>query len=447
MPIEHLLPPSRRRARARRRPSFRGFVAALVVASSLVAPAARVASADGTPPPPPPPLGDLTFYGRGYGHGVGMSQYGARGRALAGQTAADILAHYYQGTAVGTVSTTTNVRVLLLTGFKGTVAKPLAIKGLGRWTIDGVASQFPPGARLTLAPTAAGATTWTLKVFAPTGEVLFTKVAKTTVTVRSVSIGGTIQLTSKATATNVYRGMLRVRLSKTAQVINHVPLDRYLWGVVPLEMPSSWPVEALKAQAVAARSYAVSHLHPTYGSWDVYDDTRSQVYRGRKAETTTGRAAVAGTAGQVLTSGSTVISALFHSADGGATENNENVYTSSTGAIVAGPMPYLRGMDDRAPDGTSYDAASPYATWKTATYPAATLGEMLALDPRTNVGDLTAIGLTNRGVSGRLISVTLTGSLGTKTVSGEVFRSVFNAKKPATDPQLRSTLFDIAPIP
>ncbi|HET8784269.1 MAG TPA: hypothetical protein VFM38_01440, partial [Candidatus Limnocylindrales bacterium] len=108
---------------------------------------------------------------------------------------------------------------------------------------------------------------------------------------------------------------------------------------------------------------------------------------------------------------------------------------------------YLRGSSDRAPDGSSYDAASPYATWKTATYSAAALSAIFNLDSRTKVGTLTAINLSNRGVSGRLISVTLTGSLGTKTVSGDVFRSVFNTGKPSADPQLRSTLFDVAPIP
>jgi peptidoglycan hydrolase-like amidase len=138
---------------------------------------------------------------------------------------------------------------------------------------------------------------------------------------------------------------------------------------------------------------------------------------------------------------------MFHSADGGWTENNENVYVSSTGKIVAGPLPYLRGSSDRAPDGTSFDKASPYATWKTATYTAAALSAILAKDPRTNVGALTAIDLTRRGVSKRLISVKLTGVLGTKTVSGGVFVAAFNAGRPAADPSLRGTLFDTAPIP
>ena len=212
-------------------------------------------------------------------------------------------------------------------------------------------------------------------------------------------------------------------------------------------MPASWPVEALKVQAIAARSYALRAIHPTTGSFDLYDDTRSQVYRGQMGENAATDAVIAATSGKVLLSGSAVANCLFHSADGGWTENNENVFVSSTGSLVAGPVSYLRGSSDRAPDGSSYDKASPYATWKTATYTNAQLSAFFATDPRTNVGAITKLDLSRRGVSRRLISVTLVGTLGTKTVSGDVFRSVFNVASPLADPPLRGNLFDIAPIP
>lgn len=413
-------------------------------------------------------LGDTTFYGRGYGHGVGMSQYGARGRALAGQLAPDILAHYYPGTTIGQRDPATNVRVLVLSAFAATAAVPLTIVATGGpSTIDGITGTFPAGARVLLFPVASGSTTWTLRVKASDGSVLrestvsgsvtvrpakgtptltLGTIANRSITTRTAPTTTLLQLASKTGTYNLYRGALRVQLSTKATVVNHVALDEYLRGVVPIEMPSSWPTEALKAQAIASRSYAAAHLHPSTGTYDLYDDTRSQVYRGRNGEKATTDSAIATTAGSVLLSGSAVANAVFHSADGGWTENNENVWTTPEGKPGT-PVSYLRGSSDRAPDGTSYDAASPYATWQTARYSAATLGSMFAADSRTNVGTLTAIGLTNRGVSGRLISVTLTGSLGSKTVSGEVFRSVFNAHRPATDPQLRSTLFDIAPIP
>ena len=90
---------------------------------------------------------------------------------------------------------------------------------------------------------------------------------------------------------------------------------------------------------------------------------------------------------------------------------------------------------------------APFTTWQTAAYTADQLSAIFADDVRTNVGSLTGLDLSNRGVSGRLISVTLVGSLGSKTVSGDVFRSIFNAWRPLTDPQLRSSLFDTQPIP
>jgi stage II sporulation protein D len=422
------------------------FAAAIVLTASSLGVRVAPVAADGVPPPTFP---DTTFFGRGYGHGVGMSQYGARGRALAGQLAPQILAHYYAKTTLGTRDPVkTIVRVLLLTGFVGTSAKPLTIVGRGGgWTIDGVAQTFPADATLTLVPTATGALTWTAKVTSAANAVLYSGTLTGYQYVRPAASTTLLQLVSKATATNVYRGLLRVRLNTSAMVMNHLGLDLYLRGVVPLEMPSTWPTQALRAQAIAARSYAVYRLHPTVGTYDVFDDTRSQVYRGKNAETTAGTAAVTGTAGQILLSGTSVVNALFHSAAGGWTENNENVFVSSTGKVVAGAVSYLRGSSDRAPDGTAYDAASPYATWKTVTYTGAALSGILAKDARTNVGSLTALDLSRRGVSKRLISVTLTGTLGTKTVSGDVFRAAFNAGKPTADPQLRSTLFDTKLIP
>ena len=166
--------------------------------------------------------------------------------------------------------------------------------------------------------------------------------------------------------------------------------------------------------------------------------------RRERAATT---AAIAATAGIVLRSGTAIANTLFHSTGGGATEDNENVFVAASGAKIAGPVSYLRGSLDRRADGTAYDAAAPYATWKTAVYssPSCRPGSPPTRGPR--VGTLRALDLTNRGVSGRLISVTLIGTSGSKTVSGDVFRSIFNAARPAGDPMLRSTLFDIAPIP
>src|SRR5437870_11245352 len=193
-------PVSQRTARAGRasaargaRPRSPGLLIAAIAALALSAlgPAVGRAtvSADGAPTLP-----DMTFYGRGYGHGVGMSQYGARGRALAGQLAPAILAHYYARTTLGTRSTATIVRVLLLTGFAATPIKPLTVLGLGGgWTIDGIATTFPANARLTTAPTAPKATTWNLRVTSSTGVVLATRVVSGSLYVRPAGTTSLLQ--------------------------------------------------------------------------------------------------------------------------------------------------------------------------------------------------------------------------------------------------------------
>jgi stage II sporulation protein D len=400
-----------------------------------------------TPPAPPPTASTITFYGRGYGHGVGMSQYGARGRALAGQDAVTILTHYYPGTMLGATDPNQPVRILVLSRFKSTATVPLRLYGRGApWTIDGIDGTFPQDASLQVTRIGTG-----LRVVVAdrTGTVLLDRATGGILLVRpGAAPTGQIQVWSKPGVYDTYRGAIRLRVSGTGvDVVNETTLDLYLLGVVPAEMSPTWPAEALRAQAIAARSYAARRLHPATGTFDLFDDSRTQVYRGSVGEKPGSSAAVAGTTGQILMSGTAIVEALFHSDDGGATENNENVYVSSSGGVFVQPVPYLRGSADRAPDGTSYDAGAPRATWQTASYTLDQLGAVFASDARTNVGAMTALDLTNRGVSGRLISVTLTGSAGTKTVSGEIFRYVFNTYTPDADPYMWSTLVDTAPIP
>jgi SpoIID/LytB domain protein len=401
-------------------------------------------------------LGDsVTFSGRGYGHGVGLSQYGARGRALDGQDAATILDHYYAGTTLAPIPAS-RIRVLVLSSFAATASKPLVIYGRATpWTIDGITGTFPPEAKLRLIPTTTttsgvARTSWRIRVDSKAGAVLLNVRARSEVVVRAGGAHGRLHLWSKPGSYDTYRGILRLRPATTksvVSVVNDVTLELYLRGVVPAEMPVSWPAAALQAQAVAARSYAARRLRPGVSYYDVVDDTRAQVYRGSLGEKSASSAAVVATTGLVLKSGSSIANTLYHSSDGGATEDNENVYTSPTGALVAGPVSYLRGSADRREDGTAYDSAAPYATWSMRPYPRTQLAAWFAADPRTDVGDLVAIDLTDRGGSGRLVSVTLIGSEGTKTVSGEVFRTVLNAARPPADPMLRSTLFDTSPIP
>ncbi len=443
---------SRPAPRARLIASLAGLLVVAVVTTGA-APGTALAETPAVPAPTalpagPTVLGDLvTFHGRGYGHGVGMSQYGARGRALAGADATAILAHYYQGTTLGALDAATRIRVLVLSKWAPTETRPLVVYGrVAPWAVDGIAAVFPPDARLRLTPTAAG---WRVLVDATDGAVLFDGSAPADLIIRGATEDSRIQLHSKATRYDLYRGAIRVivHAATRVSVVNDVSLEQYLPGVVPVEMPSTWPAAALQAQAIAARSYAARRLRPTVSYFDVPDNSSSQIYRGVLAEKPSTNAAIGATAGVVLMSGTAIANALFHSTGGGATESNENVFTSATGRRVARPTGYLRGASDRSADGTPYDASAPYATWSTRTYARSQLSAWFAADPRTNVGDLLTLDLGDRGVSGRLVSVTLVGSAGTRRVSGEIFRAVFNAQRPSTEPSLRSTLLNTAPIP
>jgi stage II sporulation protein D len=344
------------------------------------------------------------------------------------------------------------IRVLVLTGFTPSATRPFRIIGRdGPWAITGKKSGLPADAVLEMAkvPTAPGATTmtWQTTVRSAAGEVLYRTKGLTDLTIAPSAPETRLQLWSKPTTYDRYRGTLRViAYSSSMSVINRLGVNAYLYGVVPNEMPSSWPTEALRAQAIAARTYAVRRIRTT-GIFDVFDDTRSQVYRGSLCEKATTTKAVGATGGRIITYNGSIADGFFHSTAGGWTEDNEKAWVGSSGAKVAGAVPYLRGVSDRRADGSSYDEDSPYATWKTASYNLASLSGIFAHDSRTNVGTLSALDLSNRGVSKRLIAVTLVGTGGSKTVSGEVFRAVFNTWKPAADAQMRSTLFDLAPIP
>ena len=391
-----------------------------------------------------------TFFGRGWGHGVGLSQYGARGRAEAGQSAAQILAHYFQGTTLGTVATSTQIRVLVFDNYTTTAGAPLVIYGRGgSWTVSGVSATLPADARLKVYPDASGTTAaGRMVVESSVGAIIYDGGAPSPIVVAPADGAATLQLYTKPTTYDLYRGTLTILPGTTTlDVVNSLPLEQYLRGVVPAEMPPSWPTQAVASQAIAARSYAAYRIRST-GSFDVYDDTRSQVYMGVRKENPATDAAIAATASQVLLSGTALVNAFFHSSDGGATENNEYVFVSySSGSLVSSPVSYLRGSSDRDASGVPYDALSPKATWQTRGYSISELSAIFAQDSRTGVGTLSALDLRNRGVSGRLISVTLHGSGGAKTVSADLFIDVFNSYRPSGDAGLWGTLLNVAPIP
>jgi len=189
-----------------------------------------------------------------------------------------------------------------------------------------------------------------------------------------------------------------------------VAVEDYVRGVVAGEMPSGWPAQALEAQAVAARTFALTS-DVGGAAFDVYDDTRSQVYGGVGAESAATDEAVAATRGQVVTYRGSAVATYYFASSGGHTENVENVWTGST------PEPWLRGVPD------PYDGAggNPYYRWRIALSTAAAQAKLGALVK----GALIGIRVTRHGASPRIIAARVVGTRGTTPVSGSGLQGAF----------------------
>ncbi len=213
-----------------------------------------------------------------------------------------------------------------------------------------------------------------------------------------------------------YRGRTRlIRQDDHITAINHVDLEQYLYSVVGAEAVSSWPIEALKAQAVAARSYALYKRNTgSNGIYDVDTTIGTQVYKGLDSEYTTTHQAVNGTLGQIMTYNNEVILAAFHSSSGGHTENVEDIWTS--------PLPYLRAVVD-------YDHESPVFEWQQV-IPVSKIRRLVA-----GVGRIRGLQPEKMTPRGRVITMKVTGDRGTATVSGKKLRKALD---------LRSTLFRVS---
>ncbi|WP_314726463.1 SpoIID/LytB domain-containing protein [uncultured Veillonella sp.] len=225
-----------------------------------------------------------------------------------------------------------------------------------------------------------------------------------------------------------YRGGLTLRANNgTMMVINSVPLEEYLYGVVPQEVVPSWPAAALEAQAVAARTYALHTMEQNKGKlYDVSNSTDHQVYSGVSGEYQATTNAVNKTKGVVMLYNQRPINALFHSDGGGYTEDSVNVWGND--------IPYLKGVKD-------FSTGTSTSNWIVTTSRQALESKLNAASK--GVGKLKSIQLTplgkpgqqtsDRGVSGRIKSATFIGTSGKTTVDGDSLRSILG---------LKSTLFD-----
>jgi SpoIID/LytB domain protein len=346
----------------------------------------------------------ITIKGHGYGHGHGMSQYGAEGAARQGLTHRQIAQFYYPGTRWGTsrgritvlltADTTDDLVVAARPGLTvrdtaGKVRTRLPENGASRWRVavgpDGVDRVSYRDRRWHW---------W--GVLEGQGEF---------------AAGGEPVTLVTPSGERSYRGRLRVGVLASGDrvTVNDVGLESYLKGVVPLEIPASWSTEAVRAQAVAARTYAsYERRHPQAGAYQLCDTWSCQVYGGVDAEYDASNRAVDATAGAILTSGGEPAFTQFGSSSGGWTS--------------AGSMPYLPAQRDPY-DGWS---GNPMHTWTT------TVDDTRLEQAWPAIGDLTRIAVTARDGNGdwggRVRTVALRGSQGRVVVSGDTFRAVLGLR-------------------
>jgi stage II sporulation protein D len=357
------------------------FLAASVVAGALAAGA----------------FGSVTFVlsGQGAGHGVGLSQCGAYGFASkAGWTFDRILAHYYPGTTLADVPKET-LRVLL---------------GDRRTSVE-VSSDTPF--------TATDATGKRVKI-AP-GSVTLGANLRLTAGRKHKAFVPPVRLdpgSSPLRLDRPYRGDVVVDSDGAGlSVVNVVGLQQYLYGVVPSEMPPAWSPEALKAQAVAARSYALA-TRRSDGDFDLYSDVRSQLYGGVDAEDPRTTAAVDETARKViLAPDGTVARTFFYASSGGR--------TAAAGDVFGESISYLVPVDD------PYDSVCPFHRWGPVVLSAKGLRRAMGAEAPAGLTDA----VVTRDESGRVKTLTLVGAGASVDIPGTAVRSALG---------LKSTAFDLA---
>lgn len=317
--------------------------------------------------------------GHGFGHGVGLSQYGAYGYAQHGRDYRQIVGHYFAHTELGRSGG--SVRVLLGSG-EGAVG----FRGAGR----GCGERLNPAARYSFA--------------VESGRVILSRAGAG----RVVACGEEGKASSgiKIAGFGRYRGSLVARATGgNILVINQLGAEGYVKGVVANEVSPDWPKAALEAQAVVARSYGLATSRG--GPFDQYADTRSQVYGGKSSETRRTNRAVQATAKRIVTYRGDPAVTYYFSTSGGQTENSE------FGFAGGNAVPYLKSVAD------PFDDASPVHTWR-ETFSDDEMESKLA---GLFAGRLRRIDVIKTGKSPRIVRARAVGSADSSNVSGDTLRS------------------------
>lgn len=353
----------------------------------------------------------ITVIGAGWGHGRGMSQYGASAAAKKGLTYDKILAFYYSGTTLGALKDST-MRVWITADSDAAVqVRPVS----GQTVADSA------GHSVTL-PTGPSYAQWRISRSGPNRVLAYRNAvgawlpyqAKNLIPTRVWYVSnpstGTVKLAMPGGSTRVYSGKLALRFKGARAItVNYVSMETYLRTVVPAEMPAEWAPEALKAQAVAARTYAAKERasRPSGAIYDICDSSSCQVYKDNGGRFATTDRAIAATANTVV---------LYK--DGLALTQ----FTNSNGGWAAGDpdLAYLTAKKD------PYD---PVKTW-TKTLTAADFQKAYpAIGTFVSVQVATRQGVGPYAGAGRAATVKITGSAGSVTVSGRSFKSKFGLKE------------------
>lgn len=390
---------------------------ALLAAGSLLVTGALAAPSAEASPAVKPSGGKFVIKGSGYGHGHGMSQYGAYGAAEKGLSWKQILDFYYPRTTLKEMSSATTLKVWV-TADNDNNLRVLPAAGLKVYDSNDHSLVLPTGSKYRSWRVKRSGSGYRLSWKSASGTYTTYKTPLDTSTWRFSTTAKIVKVRMPDGSTREYRGTMQaVKRGSGLRTVNKVKLEDYVRGVVPAEMPTSWAIDAVRAQAVAARSYAIrTRDFSSYSGYDICDTTACQVYRGKAStsaggtrtvrETSRGTAATKATAGTIVTYGGKVALTQFASSNGGA--------------MSSGGFPYLAEKDD------PYDGVVRSQAWS-RTITAKAVGRAYP-----SVGTVKELKITKRDGSGRwggrVVTIKVVGSKKTLSVRGSAFQSKFGMR-------------------
>jgi SpoIID/LytB domain protein len=395
----------------------------------------------------------VTFYGKGFGHGVGLSQYGAQGWATGAAgpalTGEQIVAKYYPGTQLTVVDSATNprgpMRVLLSapsSSGSATCGSPymltwlINVRSAGGFRVvnealgNVVVGTASANVTYQIAANGSGVSVYDQSANPPALKYA----GPGPVTLVPTDLNAPITVQEKG---EFFHGKVQFKNDGggNLRVVNYVSYDDYVKGVIPKEMPAGWHPEAYKAQALAARSYGFTSYVPAR-DYDVRDDQVDQCYGGATSETSASIAAVVATAGKVITYNGAAIRAYFSSSSGGYTVG---VGCWNTGTVCKPSDPWLVPVADPADLLVQTPTPNKQASW-TVTFSSEAIRRAILNYRGIDIGTLLSTDVSNQspGNVGHVISVKFSGTNASVEVPSDIFLRTYLG--------LKSTMVRLSPF-